>query len=134
MKLLKNLLYGVRLVDVQGSTNLAVESVTSDSRKVRPDSLFVAVRGTHSDGHAYLTEAIAAGAKAIVVEEVPADPAPGVAWITVANSPEAYARIACSWFDQPSQGMTVVGVTGTNGKTTTATLLYHMLMHRGVKT
>jgi UDP-N-acetylmuramoyl-L-alanyl-D-glutamate--2,6-diaminopimelate ligase len=134
MKLLKNLLYGVRLVDVQGSTNLAVESVTSDSRKVRPDCMFVAVRGTHSDGHAYLTQAIAAGAKAIVVEEVPADPAPGVTWITVANSSEAYARIACSWFDQPSQGMTVVGVTGTNGKTTTATLLYHMLMHRGVKT
>ena len=134
MKLLKNLLYGVRLVDVQGSTNLAVESVTSDSRKVRPDSLFVAVRGTHSDGHSYLPQAIAAGAKAIVVEEVPADAAPGVTWITVASSSEAYARIACSWFDQPSQGMTVVGVTGTNGKTTTATLLYHMLMHRGVKT
>ncbi|MDP4729170.1 MAG: Mur ligase domain-containing protein, partial [Schleiferiaceae bacterium] len=113
MKLLKNLLYGVRLVDVQGSTNLAVELVTSDSRKVRPDSLFVAVRGTHSDGHSYLTQAIAAGAKAIVVEEVPADAAPGVTWITVASSSEAYARIACSWFDQPSQGMTVVGVTGT---------------------
>jgi UDP-N-acetylmuramoyl-L-alanyl-D-glutamate--2,6-diaminopimelate ligase len=134
MKLLKNLLYGVRLMDVQGSTNLAVESVTSDSRKVRPDSLFVAVRGTHSDGHDYLAQAVAAGAKAIVVEAVPADPAPGVTWITVTSSAEAYAQIACSWFDQPSHSMTVVGVTGTNGKTTTATLLYHMFMHRGIKT
>ena len=134
MKLLKNLLYGVRLMDVQGSTNLAVESVTTDSRKVRPDSLFVAVRGTHADGHAYLDQAVAAGAKAVVVEELPAHPAPGVTWIAVANSAEAYAHMACSWFDHPSQSMQVVGVTGTNGKTTTATLLYHMFQNRGVKT
>ena len=134
MKLLKNLLYGVRLMDVQGSTNLAVESVTTDSRKVRPDSLFVAVRGTHADGHAYLDQAVAAGAKAVVVEELPAHPAPGVTWIGVANSAEAYAHMACSWFDHPSQSMQVVGVTGTNGKTTTATLLYQMFQNRGVKT
>ena len=134
MKLLKNLLYGVRLVDVQGSTNLAVESVTTDSRKVRPDSLFVAVRGSHADGHAYLDQAVAAGAKALVVEELPANPAAGVTWILVASSTEAYAQMACSWFDHPSQSMQVVGVTGTNGKTTTATLLYHMFQNRGVKT
>lgn len=133
MKLLKNLLYGVRLEDVQGTTNLAVESVTSDSRKVRPDSLFVAVRGTHVDGHHFLDQAIAAGAKAVVVEEVPAQPAPEVTWIHVADSAKAYALIACSWFEHPSRSMQVVGVTGTNGKTTTASLLYHMMMHRGVK-
>ncbi|MFN5087469.1 MAG: Mur ligase domain-containing protein, partial [Bacteroidota bacterium] len=126
MKLLKNLLYGVRLVDVQGSTNLAVESVTTDSRKVRPDSLFVAVRGSHADGHAYLDQAVAAGAKALVVEELPANPAAGVTWILVASSTEAYAQMACSWFDHPSQSMQVVGVTGTNGKTTTTFLLQHI--------
>lgn len=134
MKLLKNLLYGVRLVDVQGSTNLAVESVTTDSRKVRPDSLFVAVRGTHSDGHSYLEQALAAGAKVLVVEALPAEPSPSATWVVVSNSAEAYAQIACSWFDQPSHDMQVVGVTGTNGKTTTATLLYHMLQNRGVRT
>jgi len=70
----------------------------------------------------------------VVVEELPAHPAPGVTWIAVANSAEAYAHMACSWFDHPSQSMQVVGVTGTNGKTTTATLLYHMFQNRGVKT
>lgn len=134
MKLLKNLLYGVRLIDVQGSTNLAVESVTSDSRKVRPDSLFVAVRGTNSDGHDFLDQAIAAGAKVLVVEALPANPSSGATWVVVGDGAEAYALIACSWFDHPSHDMKVVGVTGTNGKTTTATLLYHMLINRGIKT
>lgn len=134
MKLLKNLLYGVRLVDVQGSTNLAVESVTTDSRKVRPDSLFVAVRGTHSDGHDYLEQALAAGAKVLVIEALPDQPSPSATWVVVSNSAEAYALMACSWFDQPSHDMQVVGVTGTNGKTTTATLLYHLFQNRGVRT
>lgn len=134
MKLLKNLLYGLRLTDVQGSTNLAVEFVTADSRSVRADSLFVAVRGSHSDGHRYLDQAIAAGARALVVEELPSTPAANVTWIVVGNSAEAYAQIACSWFDHPSHSMSVVGITGTNGKTTTATLLYHLLQNRGTKT
>jgi len=134
MKLLKNLLYGLRLTDVQGSTNLAVEFVASDSRSVRADSLFIAVRGSHSDGHHYLDQAIAAGARALIVEELPSAPSANVTWIVVGNSAEAYAQIACSWFDHPSHSMSVVGVTGTNGKTTTATLLYHMLMYRGTKT
>lgn len=134
MKLLKNLLYGLRLTDVQGSTNLAVEFVTADSRSVRADSLFIAVRGSHSDGHRYLDQAIAAGARALVVEELPSTPAANVTWIVVGNSAEAYAQIACSWFDHPSHSMSVVGITGTNGKTTTATLLYHLLQSRGTKT
>jgi UDP-N-acetylmuramoyl-L-alanyl-D-glutamate--2,6-diaminopimelate ligase len=134
MKLLKNLLYGLRLTDVQGSTNLAVEFVASDSRSVRADSLFIAVRGSHSDGHHYLDQAIVAGARALIVEELPSAPSANVTWIVVGNSAEAYAQIACSWFDHPSHSMSVVGVTGTNGKTTTATLLYHMLMYRGTKT
>jgi UDP-N-acetylmuramoyl-L-alanyl-D-glutamate--2,6-diaminopimelate ligase len=134
MKLLKNLLYGLRLTDVQGSTNLAVEFVASDSRSVRADCLFIAVRGSQSDGHRYLDQAIAAGARALVVEELPSEPSTSVTWIVVGNSAEAYAQIACSWFDHPSHSMSVVGVTGTNGKTTTATLLYHMLVHRGSKT
>lgn len=134
MKLLKNLLYGLRLTDVQGSTNLAVEFVTADSRSVRADSLFIAVRGSHSDGHRYLDQAIAAGARALVVEELPSTPAANVTWIVVGNSAEAYAQIACSWFDHPSHSMSVVGITGTNGKTTTATLLYHLLQNRGTKT
>lgn len=134
MKLLKNLLYGLHLTDVQGSTNLAVEFVTADSRSVRTNSLFVAVRGSHSDGHRYLDQALEAGARALVVEELPSAPAANVTWIVAGNSAEAYAQIACSWFDQPSHSMSVVGVTGTNGKTTTATLLYHLLQNRGTKT
>lgn len=102
MKLLKNLLYGLRLTDVQGSTNLAVEYVTADSRSVRADSLFVAVRGSHSDGHRYLDQALAAGAKALLVEELPSDPSDNATWIVVGNSAKAYAQIVCSWFDQPS--------------------------------
>ncbi len=76
MKLLKNLLYGLRLTDVQGSTNLAVEFVASDSRSVRADSLFVAVRGSQSDGHRYLDQAIAAGARAWWSKSFRASPQP----------------------------------------------------------
>ena len=133
MKLLKDILFGIRLQEVQGSTQVAIDAVTSDSRAVRKDALFVAIRGTHSDGHAYIASAVQQGAAAIVCEEIPSETNSQVTYLQVPNSSEAYAWLAANWFERPAEKLKVVGVTGTNGKTTTATLLYQLYQNRGVK-
>lgn len=133
MKLLKDILFGLRLQEVLGSTQMAVDAVTSDSRAVRKDFLFVAIRGTASDGHQYIEGAVKAGACAIVCEALPEQISEHVTYIQVPNSHQAYALLAANWHGRPADHMQVVGVTGTNGKTTTATLLYQLYAHRGVK-
>ncbi len=133
MKLLKDILFGLRLQEVQGSTQVAIDAATSDSRAVRKDGLFVAIRGTHSDGHTYIASAVQQGAAAVVCEAIPQETAAHVTYLQVPNSAEAYAWLAANWFDRPAEKLKVVGVTGTNGKTTTATLLYQLYQNRGVK-
>jgi len=134
MKLLKDILYGVRMVEVDGSTNIAVESITADSRGVRNLSLFVAVKGTQTDGHAFIDKAILQGCVAVICEEIPSVRNPKVTYVAVHDSAAALGIIASNFFDNPSEQIKLVGVTGTNGKTTTVTLLYNLFKKLGYKT
>ncbi|HEX4887102.1 MAG TPA: UDP-N-acetylmuramoyl-L-alanyl-D-glutamate--2,6-diaminopimelate ligase [Luteibaculaceae bacterium] len=133
MKLLKDILYGTRMLEVLGSTNIAIENVSADSRKIQKNGLFVATRGTVVDGHDFIPTAIKNKAIAVVCEEFPAELASGVAYIKVADSQKSLGIIASNFFDQPSKELKLVGVTGTNGKTTVATLLYQAFRELGYK-
>lgn len=133
MAKLQDILYNVRLQSVHGSTNLEVKDVQIDSRKVVPGSLFVAIKGVQSDGHAFIGKAIELGARVIVVEEMPALLSDGVTYLQVNNTNEAVAYIAHHFYGEPSTRLKLVGVTGTNGKTTIATLLYKLFTQLGYK-
>lgn len=133
MKLLKDILYKCRITHVAGSTNTAVESITMDSRVVKPFSLFIAVKGVSTDGHHYIQRAVESGAVAIVCESLPEETIDTITYIVVNNSAEALGYIAANFYDNPSEKMKVIAVTGTNGKTTTATLLYQVCRSLGKK-
>jgi UDP-N-acetylmuramoyl-L-alanyl-D-glutamate--2,6-diaminopimelate ligase len=126
MKLLSDILYKVRLENVIGSTNVLVKSITFDSRQVPEGSLFIAVRGTQSDGHDFIQQAIDKGAVAVVCENIPAVQHERCTFVQVHNSSEALAFIAGNFYDNPSEKLMLVGITGTNGKTTVATLGYRL--------
>ena len=133
MKRLEELLDNVRALEIENSANPVVGSLTYDSRAVEQGACFFAVRGTQSDGHRYITSAIERGAVAIICEEMPESRVEGVSYVKVEDSNVAMAHIAAAYFDHPSRELRLVGVTGTNGKTTTATLLYDMFMAMGYK-
>ncbi|MGM0496916.1 MAG: UDP-N-acetylmuramoyl-L-alanyl-D-glutamate--2,6-diaminopimelate ligase, partial [Bacteroidota bacterium] len=113
-----------------GETDLNVESIHSDSREVQPGSLFVAVEGLTVDGHQFIKKAEESGAIAIVCENLPEEISDKVAYIQVEDSTETLGRIASSFYDNPSEKINLIGITGTNGKTTTATLLYQLFMKK----
>lgn len=131
MKQLKDLLYTLKLDSIKGSTDVAVQAVEIDSRKIAPDGLFVALRGTLTDGHHYIESAVEAGAVAVVCEEIPARIQTGTTYVKVQDANEALAIIADHFYNQPSKKIKLVGVTGTNGKTTIASLLYEMFTNLG---
>ncbi len=133
MKLLKDILYKVGLSAVSGDTNVMVNQVHFDSRKVEMDDVFVAVRGTVTDGHNYIQKAVDSGARAIVCEELPELMVDGVTYLKVDDCNSALAIIASNYFDNPSKNLKLVGVTGTNGKTTVTTLLYNLFKKAGYK-
>ncbi|MDC6365849.1 MULTISPECIES: UDP-N-acetylmuramoyl-L-alanyl-D-glutamate--2,6-diaminopimelate ligase [Flavobacteriaceae] len=133
MKLLKDILYGVGLSAVSGDTNVMVNQVHFDSRKVQMDDVFVAVRGTITDGHEYIQKAVESGAKAIVCEELPELIVNGVTYLKVENSNSALSIIASNFYDNPSKNLKLIGITGTNGKTTVSTLLYNLFKKAGYK-
>ena len=133
MKLLKDILYGVSLSAVSGDTNVMVNNVHFDSRKVEMDDVFVAVRGTVTDGHEYIQKAVDSGARAIVCEELPEIMVNGVTYLQVTDCNSALAIIASNFYDNPSKNLKLVGVTGTNGKTTVTTLLYNLFKKAGFK-
>lgn len=112
---------------------MAVESIVFDSRKVTGFSLFVAVRGEKADGHDFIDRAIESGAVAIVCEEIPAAAKEGITYVKVENSREALGHLSSNFFDNPSSELKLVGITGTNGKTTTATMLYRLFKLLGSK-
>ncbi|MDR0541960.1 MAG: UDP-N-acetylmuramoyl-L-alanyl-D-glutamate--2,6-diaminopimelate ligase [Dysgonamonadaceae bacterium] len=112
---------------------LDVAGIHADSRKIQPDYLFVAVKGIQSDGHDYIENAIENGAKTIVCQVLPAERRPNVHYIQVVDSAEALGEIASLWNGEPSKNLQLIGVTGTNGKTTIATLLYTMFRRLGYK-
>ncbi len=126
MRLLKDILYKTGILEVKGPTQLAISAVTANSRDIKKDGLFVAIRGTQNDGHQFIQQAISQGAAAVVCEEFPENAEAHVTYIRVGHSDEALSTIACNFFENPSEKIKLVGVTGTNGKTTIATLLYEL--------
>lgn len=131
MRLLTDILYKAGLEEIVGTTNVAVSSITFDSRKVKKDSLFIAVRGTSVDGHNFIDKAIEAGALAIICEEIPENKIEDITYVKVKNANYALGIIASNFYDNPSQKLKLIGVTGTNGKTTTVTLLYNLFKSLG---
>ncbi len=130
MKRLQDLLDDVRAIEIVGG-NPEVASLEYDSRRVERGGCFFAVRGTASDGHNYITSATERGASVVVCQELPAEVSPEVAYVVVEDSNVAMAAMAAAFYDHPTLELKLVGVTGTNGKTTTATLLYDMFMAMG---
>lgn len=131
--MLDKLLQGVEVRSLVGDGTVAVGRLEFDSRKVVPGTLFFATRGTQADGHAYIPAAVAAGAAAVVCEELPAERPVGVTFVQVPDSTVALGQVASAFYEHPSRRLKLVGVTGTNGKTTTATLLYRMFRRLGYK-
>ncbi len=131
MKLLQDILFGVSLREVVGSTQLSIKDIQIDSRKVQEGSVFVAIKGIQADGHEFIATAIQKGAVAIVCEQLPSSLQDGVVFIVVANAQESVAVMAHHFYDNPSTQIKLVGVTGTNGKTTVATLLFKLFKGLG---
>ena len=129
--LLRDVLYKVSIRSITGSTDTQIHDVQIDSRKTKPGVLFVAVKGTTADGHQFIDKAVENGAAVIVYETAPAQMSPGLVWVQVENSASAAGYIAHNFFGHPSEKMKVVGVTGTNGKTTIATLLFRLFSGLG---
>jgi len=128
---LKDIIAGLAPVRTAGNTDLEVSALCSDSRQAVPGALFVAVRGYASDGHAFIGSAVGKGAVAVICEEIPDGADPAVTWVQVENSRHAVALAADAFYGHPSGKLTLVGITGTNGKTTTVTLLYHLFRSLG---
>jgi len=130
---LQEVLYGVAIKELVGNTNREVSGLAFDSRKVAKDSIFFAIKGTLSDGHAFIATTIAAGASVIICEDLPTDRLEDVTYIQVADSSSALGIMASSYYGNPSSKIQLVGITGTNGKTTIATLLFKLFVELGYK-
>lgn len=133
MNNLNDILTSLDVVKLVGQSDIDLAGVNSDSRNVEPGSLFVATRGTQVDGHDYIASAIEKGAMAVVCEILPEKLSPDVVYVVVKNTNVALGKIASAWYDFPSSSLRLVGVTGTNGKTTIATLLYRLFRRLGHK-
>ncbi len=133
MKPLKDILFGVSLTAVSGSTGVMVNTICFDSRKVAEGCVFVAIKGTLTDGHKYIDKAISAGANSIVCEELPEDLINDITYVEVLDANQALAIMASNFYDNPSKNLKLVGVTGTNGKTTVSSLLYQLFKKAGYK-
>jgi len=133
MKTLKDILYGVGISAVSGSTAVMVNNICFDSRKIGMDDIFVAIKGTLTDGHQFIDIAIAAGAKAIVCEELPEKMINEITYVQVDSGNKAMAIMASNFYGNPSKNLKLVGVTGTNGKTTVSSLLYQLFKKAGFK-
>ncbi len=133
MIVLKDILYKVPLENVLGNTAVAITNLHFDSRQVALNDVFVAIRGTISDGHEYIAKAVAQGAIAIICEELPDNLVNGVTYVEVEDASFALAIMASNYYGNPSQNLRLVGITGTNGKTTIASLLYQLFSKAGYK-
>lgn len=133
MKTLTTLLRDIKAYTIQGSSEVEVWAVTQDSRLAEPNGLYAALPGTRADGRDFIQDAINHGATVVVCESLPAERVPDITYVHVESSSEAFGLIASHWFDDPSAKLKLVGVTGTNGKTTTATLLHSLFVALGYK-
>jgi UDP-N-acetylmuramoyl-L-alanyl-D-glutamate--2,6-diaminopimelate ligase len=133
MKTLTSILPKDLAVEIHGSTDTEISDLVIDSREVKNNSLFIAIRGAATDGHNYIDSAIAKGAKAIVCESIPEKQISEVVYLVVKDSSEALGKIASAFYQNPSSKLKLVGITGTNGKTTTVTLLFRLINKLGGK-
>ena len=133
MKILKDILYKVAIESVTGSTEIAIHKIDFDSRKIEENDVFIAIRGTLSDGHDYIEKAIQLGATAIICDTLPEIVQKGITYIKVKDTNTALAFMAANYFENPSEKLKLVGVTGTNGKTTIASLLFQLFQKAGFK-
>lgn len=132
MQLLQ-LISSISPIQVVGPKNPEIQALTFDSRKVTPGAMFVAIRGTSFDGHSFIPLLEHSGVSAIVCEQLPDKVLPGITYVVVKNTSVALGLLSSEWFGHPSRKLKLVGVTGTNGKTTTATLIYEMARLMGLK-
>ena len=130
---LKEILTSIHPVKITGNQDIEITGVDIDSRQVGSGHLFMAMRGTQTDGHAYIPAAIEKGAIAILCEELPAELNEEITYIQVTDSEDAVGKVATAFYGDPTSKMELVGVTGTNGKTTIATLLYNTFRYFGYK-
>ncbi|MBH46468.1 MAG: UDP-N-acetylmuramoyl-L-alanyl-D-glutamate--2,6-diaminopimelate ligase [Flavobacteriaceae bacterium] len=126
MKKLKEILYKVAIEGISGSTEVAVTDISFDSRKVNKGTMYVAIKGTKHDGHEYIDQAVDSGAQSVLCEILPQQISAGVVYIKVEDSKEALGWVAANYFDNPSRELTLIGITGTNGKTSIALMLYEL--------
>lgn len=133
MKRLKDILYRVSIEAVHGATDVTISKIEFDSRKVESNTAFVAIKGTLSDGHDYIEKSITLGANVIVCERFPETIVQGITYVQVNDTNEALAYLSANFYDNPSEKIKLVGVTGTNGKTTIASLLYQLFKKAGYK-
>ena len=133
MNILKDILYHVALKSVQGSTDKSINSLQYDSRKISVNDVFVAIKGAQSDGHSFIGKAIENGACVIVAETIPQEKAEHVTYVEVQSSASALAFMAANFYGHPSKNLKLIGVTGTNGKTTITSLLFKLFKAAGYK-
>ncbi|MFV8365047.1 UDP-N-acetylmuramoyl-L-alanyl-D-glutamate--2,6-diaminopimelate ligase [Flavobacterium sp. XS1P27] len=133
MSILKDILYKVAIEAVKGSTDIAINKMDFDSRKIESNDIFVAIRGSISDGHDFIEKAIELGAVAVICDTFPEKIAKGITYVQVKDTNSALAFMAANYFGDPSQSLKLVGITGTNGKTTIASLLYQLFKKAGFK-
>jgi len=133
VKELSKLISNIKALEIRGSQRVFIEHVCIDSRQVTDKTLFIAIRGTSTDGHLYIQQAISQGAIAIVCEVLPDDLNDEITYILVKNAATVAGNLASAFYDLPSHRLKIIGVTGTNGKTTTTTLLFDMMSRMGVK-
>ena len=134
MKKVSALIEKIKTIDIIGDIEQEIKGIDSDSRNIKPEYMFIAVKGTTVDGHKFIDKAIELGATAIVCEDMPETTKQGVTYVIVKDSQLALGQLASAWYNYPSSKLKLVGVTGTNGKTTIATLLYKMFKIFGEKT
>jgi UDP-N-acetylmuramoyl-L-alanyl-D-glutamate--2,6-diaminopimelate ligase len=133
VSILKDILYKVTIEAVHGSTDLPIEKIEFDSRKVSNNDVFVAIKGFLSDGHQFIDKAISLGASVVVCEDLPATLLENITYVKVQNSNQALSYLAANYYNNPSQKLKLIGITGTNGKTTIASLLFQMFKKAGYK-
>jgi UDP-N-acetylmuramoyl-L-alanyl-D-glutamate--2,6-diaminopimelate ligase len=133
MSILKDILYKVAIEAVKGSTDIVIDKMDFDSRKIEKNDVFIAIRGSILDGHDYIETAIQKGAVAIVCDTFPETITKGITYVQVKDTNSALAFMAANYFGDPSQNLKLVGITGTNGKTTIASLLYQLFKKAGFK-